>query len=332
MSAGPGALLIATLTAEDGTPLALLPLVRLRFGPWRGATFLGGRMAHYQMGLFRAGQCWPRARLLGLLRDIAREAGLDGFVFQRQPLTWRGGANPMTALGGQPGPSRAYASALPGSFEAWRDNHASKEAQKKFRKKGRKLAEFGEVALRRPRAPEEIETVLAAFLDQKSRRMRSAGLPNEFDEPQTQAFLRRASGLDGGEAAISWRALWAGERIVSVFAGLAHASRVSGLAIAFDDDEAVARCSPGEQLIFRLVEEMIGAGQSEFDLGLGEARYKDECCEIVEATFDSAFGVTLLGRLGAKLFLAAQALKRRVKQSPRAMALARRLQSARRPG
>lgn len=329
LGAGPGGgPLIAVLADADGSPLALLPLVRLRFGPWRGATFLGGRMANYQMGLFHPGQTWPQARIVALLRDIARAAGLDGFVFQRQPTTWRGADNPLTALGGRPGPSQGHASRLPASFPEWRDSHYSREAQKKFRKKARYLAEFGEVEWRRPSAPADIEATLAAFLEQKSRRMRAQGLPPEFDAPDVRAFLRRASGLDGGEAAISWRALWAGQRIVSVFAGLAGNGRVSGLAISHDDDPAVARCSPGEQLLLRLVEDLIASGQREFDLGLGEARYKDETCEIVEPTFDSAFGVTPLGQLGAALFLAAQGMKGRLKRSPRALAFAHKLRRA----
>ena len=73
--------LIALARDAQGEPVALLPLARSRVGPLHIASFQGGRMANYQMGLFRDLERWTRADLEQLLRNVARQAGLDLFVF-----------------------------------------------------------------------------------------------------------------------------------------------------------------------------------------------------------------------------------------------------------
>ena len=99
------------------------------------------------------------------------------------------------------------------------------------------------------------------------------------------------------------------------------AERQSGLFIGHDGDPEIARSSPGEIMVHAVVADAIARGFSEFDLGVGEARYKNEACEIVEPLFDSAFAVTLKGRLAAWTFLAARRIKGAVKRSPRLKAL-----------
>ena len=168
--------------------------------------------------------------------------------------------------------------------------------------------------------------VLSAFLAQKRLRMRALGLDNDFDNPTTVELLRRLLALDSVDeapASLELHALFAGDRIVSIFGGFVGLSRLSGLIISFDFDRAVAMCSPGELLIIEIVRNAIPRGLTAFDLGIGEARYKSECCETVEPLVDSALGVSTLGRLAAPAFLQARRAKRFVKQSPLLLSLAR---------
>ena len=81
-------------------------------------------------------------------------------------------------------------------------------------------------------------------------------------------------------------------------------------------------------MVQAVVREAIARGLKTFDLGVGEARYKDEACESEEELFDSAFGVTPLGRPAALAFKLKQRAKRRIKRSPRLFALFRRLRAA----
>ena len=78
----------------------------------------------------------------------------------------------------------------------------------------------------------------------------------------------------------------------------------------------------------RIVERCCAQGLRTFDLGVGEARYKAALCDEAIPLFDAALGFGPLGCAAAALMLARQAAKRRVKRSPRLLALARRWERA----
>jgi CelD/BcsL family acetyltransferase involved in cellulose biosynthesis len=119
-----------------------------------------------------------------------------------------------------------------------------------------------------------------------------------------------------------------GDRVIATFGALASGDRLSGLIVAFDGAEEVARCSPGELLVIEVVRSAIERGFHTFDLGVGESRYKSACCETPEPLFDTIFATSPLGRAAAPLFRARQTLKGRTKRSPVLMRLARRLNLA----
>ena len=307
---------------ETGAVRALLPLGRFRRGPIRWAAFLGGRLANFQMGLFRAGVEWTQRDLAALLREAAALANppIDAYTLANQPFLWGGARNPLASLGARPSPSCAYSSALPDSFPIWRDAHFSKATQKKLRKKARRLELIGPLAHLRACGADEARIVIDAFLPQKRARMRALGLPNEFDGEPTAALLTRLSG--GDAPLLELHALRVGQRIVATFAGFSDGVRLSGLFLSHDMDPAVAASSPGELLIVEVVRDAIERGLAAFDLGVGEARYKNECCETTEALFDSVLAVSFAGRAVAAAFLAGRRVKQRIKQSPRLFRLA----------
>jgi CelD/BcsL family acetyltransferase involved in cellulose biosynthesis len=297
-----------------------MPLAVRRLGPWRVAEFIGGRMANYQMGLFRDPESWSVEDAATLVAEVLRLARLDWLQFSNQPLAWRGRPNPLAALGGKESPSFAYYTSLTDDYEAWSRAHFSAHARKKRRAKTRRLEALGPVIHERAETPEARRAALDAFFAQRRARMGVRNLPNEFDEPENVTFIER---LAGAEQALELHALKVGERIVAVFGGLCAHGRLSGLIFSHDISEDVAPSSPGELLIAELAREAIQRKLVEFDLGIGEARYKSECCEIVEPLIDAAFAATFFGRVAASLFLRMRALKRRVKRSPRLLDLAR---------
>lgn len=317
---------------EAGALCALLPLGQVRRGPLHIAAFLGGRLANFHMGLFRAGVDWTPADVAALLREAAALARprIDAFTFANQPVVWGGAANPLAGLAHQPSPSFAYASALPDSFALWRDAHFSKSTKKKLRKKAQRLEAFGPLAHRRAGDAEASREIIEALLTQKRARMRTLGLPDEFGGERTLALLTELSTRTRADAEapiLELHALSAGTRIIATFAGVADAGRLSGLFLSHDGDREVAASSPGELLIAEIVRDAIDRGFVGFDLGVGEARYKNECCEITVALFDSAFGISPLGRLAAAAFLFGRRLKQRVKRSKRLYRLAVRARS-----
>jgi CelD/BcsL family acetyltransferase involved in cellulose biosynthesis len=317
---------VAIVVARDETakPVALLPLRLRRFGPLTVADFLGGAWANYHMGLFRPGLGWDAGDLAALLRSAGAEAGIDLFAFSNLPARWEGLDHPLALLPGAPSPSPAFASALPRVHRDWLDARFSRAAQKKLRKKARKLEALGALAYVRAEDGDEAARILEAFLAHKAAQARARGERDLFARPEVRGLLRRL--LDCG--AMEMHALKAGERIVATFGALPGGRRLSGLVVSYDGDREVAAASPGEWLLTEVARDAIARGFEAFDLGVGESRYKRELCEIEETLRDAAFGVTTLGRLAAPCYLAGRLAMGEIKRRPRLFRFVQRLRRA----
>jgi CelD/BcsL family acetyltransferase involved in cellulose biosynthesis len=321
--------MIVVARDEAARVTAVLPLGRLRRGPVWSAEFLGGRDANFKMGLFRPGVEASREAVVDLLRRAARmtRPRVDAFRLTGQPISWEGAANPMTALPRRPSPSFGHKSALSEDFDAWLAAHYSKDTQKKLRKKARRLDEIGPLEPILAKDEASARKILAAFQRQKEARMRALGSANAYEGPHTARFFEIAAtqGLEQGAPTIELHALTSGEKIVATFGGLAQNRRFSGMFISFDTDPAISRCSPGQLLILETVRDLVARGFATFDLGAGEADYKDACCETEEPLFDAAVAVTPLGAaFGAAAMLNGR-IKRWIKHTPWAWTLAERL-------
>ncbi len=324
-----------------GRPVGLLLLGLRRVGPCTVAAWLGGRDANAGMALLAPEVPWSGADIMRLLMEAARTAPRrpDAFMLTNQPFRWNGHANPLASLPHAASPSAAYGLRLPSDARTLFEAKFSKETAKKLRKKEAKLATLGTLTYRVAGTATERSTVLDAFLAQKTRRLRAKHTRSEFDAPEMRAFIEAASASDGvgegtagrGAAGIELHALMVDERVVAVYGGAAHRGGWSGMFNAFDaEDEAVARCSPGDLLLMRVVARACADGLTHFDLGIGEARYKAALCETIPL-FDTVVTVTLKGRVLAALLTAARAAKGRIKRHGRLLALARRLDAMRGP-
>lgn len=318
-----------------GRPVALLPLGLLRRGPLKLAEFLGGKDANFTLGLFRPGIVWRREDIRALLRAAAAATpgGVDLYALVNQPFSWEGAPNPLAVLGQQTAPSGGYKATLTGNGEAFLKARLSGETRKKNRKKESKLAELGPLRHLVAGTADEARAILAVFAAQKAQRMNDKGLDNVFEGPAAAEFLARVSvePLERGQApAVELHGLAAGERIVATFAGAPCGRRFSGMFNSFELDPAIARTSPGDLLLARVIAQKCDAGFATFDLGVGEARYKKTFCDAEEPLFDAYVPITAAGRALMWVKAAKRQLKRRIKQDPRLWRLveaARRLRS-----
>ncbi|MGL5114063.1 MAG: GNAT family N-acetyltransferase, partial [Beijerinckiaceae bacterium] len=309
------------ITNPAGDPLALLPLAIRRSKGVTIASFIGGKHANYTMPLYARG---ARAgltadALAALLAGAAKRDGVDLIGLERQLTFWAGAPNPLARVQARPAASHAYKTALLADGEAFMRAAMSSESRKKLRHKEKKLADFGTVTFREAASESERSTVLDAFLAQKAMRFAALGIVNPFVEPPTIAFLRQAA-IAGSMPPIRLFALFAGERVLSVFGGVIHAGRFTGMFTSFDPDLAVSRYSPGDLLLYRLIQEMCARGLDCFDLGTGEASYKGDYCREIEELADGLIPATIKGRAAALACSAAAHLKRRLKGDSRAMA------------
>lgn len=309
-----------------GRAVLLLPLAVKRQGGLCVARLIGGKQANFGLPVWASETAPNPLELRALLRDVgARQLCLDAYLFANLPRSWRGFANPL-ADGGRPSPSDGYRLALDADPQATLKRAYGADARKKLRSKERKLAELGEVRHIVASDPGEVERILQAFLDQKQERFEQLRIANPFADPATREFLRAGclAGLARGAPAIELHALAAGERIVATFGGAVDRARFCGMFTSFDTAPEAARSSPSELLLMRVIEAQCREGRTTFDLGVGEAAYKDSVCDAVEPLVDVTLGVSARGRL---LALAANGLsraKRFVKRTPWAWTLAQR--------
>jgi CelD/BcsL family acetyltransferase involved in cellulose biosynthesis len=313
--------MISVARDTAGRPVALLPLGLARRGPFQVALFLGDRQSNFNLPLVRPDVCFDRAACEALLKETARKAPRrpDLFLLLNQPLAWLGSANPFALVPRRESPSFGYATKLCRDMQTFSATRISKGTRRRLRKKEQRLASLGPITYERAMTPERARAVLEAFLEQKKSRFSRAGLDPEFARPQMRAFLDRAAtrGITEGRAAFELHALCLGEKIVATYGAIRHGESLHAMFNSFDQNREIARCSPGDLLLHRMLEDACSRKITSFDLGIGEARYKASVCEEIVPLFDCIIPVTFAGYAAGMLAGLRLSVKRRIKRSPR---------------
>ena len=319
------------IRGAGGEPAAILPLEKVRRSGITMLRSIGAKHASFHLPLASPeGADLLAADPVATLRKAAEAAGgADLVMLTQQPVEWEGRANPLALAGSAEAASHAYQTALSGDAKSFIDARLSSDTRKKLRKKRQALGKIGEVKAERALTQEGVARTLDAFFAQKERRFAAQGIANPFGDAATQAFIREACAPRGGEpAAIELHALNCGGTIVAVFGLATGFSRASGMFTSFADEPAIARCSPGDLLLGDMVRDLIERGFAHFDLGVGEARYKNAFCTEEVRLVDSFLPLTLYGRLGTAVLMTALRMKAAVKRDPRLLGAANRLRAA----
>jgi CelD/BcsL family acetyltransferase involved in cellulose biosynthesis len=310
---------VIVLRDETGKPALLLPLVRKKVGPIHAGFFMGGKHTNFNLPVWRPDLLKePAAGLDKLLEGLRRNGPrIDVLVLLNQPAVWQDAANPLLHWPHMEAPSRAYSGDLMDDFEQLLKERMGSGSRKKLRQKERQLAAIAPVSYMRACTPEEIDRVLEAFFRQKSERMGELGLSNAFDAPGVKEFAAAAArdiDPDTGEPLIELYAALAGDTIIATFGGISANGRLSGMfnSIAGADFRDY---SPGELLLANVIRMACERGLKKFDLGIGDAAYKQVYCKDAEPLYDSVIPVTAAGYIAAPLWRAGLALKSKVKRS-----------------
>lgn len=305
-------------------PLFLWPFGSRLIGGLLCVEFLGGKHANFNMALWRR----DVAATIGadeLRATLARLSGHADFIkLVSQPLTWGGATNPFALLPHQRAPNYGFSGALVPDFDALLRARSNSEARKKMRKKERALSGFGELRFERAVEPDDVRRVLDAFFKQKSARMRTLGVPDAFSFPDVRRFIEAAATepLAGGKPLIELYALSVDDIIVATMAGIVGDGRFCAMFNSIIQGRFAIE-SPGEQLLLKLVRSCCERGLVTFDLGIGDARYKDLICGDAEPLFDNYLPLSVTGRFLAFAFAASAMSKRAIKQHHTLWALVR---------
>ena len=311
----------------------LWPMGIVRQGPWRIASWLGGKHSNYNMGLYTRAALEELARvdIRPLLDGASRlVGGIDVFRLVNQPESWAGLANPFLCLAHQPSPSFAYSLGLNEDFPALVKRLQSRHALKKRRWQIRKLDEAGGYHFETIADRATAHRVLDTFLAQKAARFAVLGGHNPFAEEGTPEFLHELvdRAAASGQPVLELAVLRVADRILAVFGGGIAQGRYSTYFNSIGDGELV-RFSPGRLLLLDVIRTCCERGLDRFDLGIGEAGYKAATCDTVDRMFDNFLAVSRSGHIYSQIESRAYALKRSIKQSDWAWDTVQKLRRAR---
>jgi CelD/BcsL family acetyltransferase involved in cellulose biosynthesis len=297
---------------------------------FRIASFLGGKEANFNYGLFRPGVNFSAADIRALLTTAATALGPEApdiFILKNQPFEWGGSHNPLALLPHCASPSFAYATALAADAETFLTEKLSKATRKKLRKKETRLAEMDQLDLITGDDPHAARKILDTFFAEKLRRCAEKSIPADFVGPAARAFfdtLARQRTADGKP----WLELYGlrlGDRLIATYIGAGFQGRFSAMVNSFDSDPEIAKSSPGDLLLMKLLAAQCTKGRTSFDLGIGEARYKDTYCDITVPLFDVVLPLNAKGWILAARQGLYSRFKRSLKQHPRTFTVLRQM-------
>lgn len=326
---------LVTLGNETDARGALLPFAVSRHGGLGIASFIGGKHANFNMGLWQRdfAATMTAETLHQALRQVAAQSPerIDLFRLAGQPLEWDGMANPFALLPHQPAASDGHRLSLGADAEAVLARVVSPSSRRKLRKKERSLGEHGEVAFKVAGTEDEARRLIDLFLVYKAARFKTLGIANVFDVPGMRDFLVDGAlhGLTAGRPVIELSALTVAGEPVALYGGTVANGRYSAMFNAIAGGPLM-RFSPGELLLHHLISQACARGLAVFDLGVGDADYKSHICDGTDRLFDQFLPMTLAGSVAAASLRTAMRAKCRIKQTPILWTLATALRRLRR--
>lgn len=297
----------------------LWPLGHSRTGPVSVISFLGGKHANFNFGLWRRDivTTVTAEDIRAILTKIsATRFHADILSLLNQPYSWDGFANPFTLLPHQPSPSSGLRLTMSATGEEQTKRVLSPAMRSRLRTKERRLEKLPGYHYLRATTPSDVNRLLAEFFPLKAAHMKAQALPDIFCNPHTEAFLREACylGLASGKPLVEIHAIECDGELLALLAAINDGNRSSGMFNTYTMSDN-ARQSPGLVLLVHIIADLADRGVKSFDLGVGEASYKTFFCNEQEPLFDNFVPLTPLGKLASVTARASGRVKRQIKQS-----------------
>jgi CelD/BcsL family acetyltransferase involved in cellulose biosynthesis len=315
----------AIVVGRDGTGtiLFLLPLAVRSAGFARELTCLGSELCDYNAPLLAAtfSARIDAKHFMALWETIARclqdnpRLHYDFINLEKMPETVGAQQNPMRYLGGTMTPSGAYLTHLTDDWETFYLAKRSSATRRRDRIKRKRLGELGEVKFVNPADDSETLRTLDTLMTQKARWFAHMGVSNLFAKPGHAEFYRALASDPATRHLVHVSRLDVGTTVAAVNLGLTYRDCYYHLLASYDEGE-VSRFGPGAAHLNDLLHYAIDRGLRIFDFTIGDERYKRDWCDTELKLYDYIAAATWRGALVAMPMLAAQRLKRRIKQTP----------------
>jgi len=315
----------AIVVGRDGSGaiLFVLPLSVRAAGWVRELTWLGSDLNDYNAPLLAPAFSAriDRTRFLALWQDIAHSLQAhprlqyDIVALAKMPETVGAQQNPMRHLGGTISPSGAYLTQLTGPWDTFYTAKRSSATRRRDRTKRKKLGEYGEIRFVNTTSDGEILSSLDTLMAQKAKSFSRMGVGNLFAKPGHADFYRALATDPATRPVVHVSRLDVGATAAAVNLALIHRGRYYHLLASYTDCD-LSRFGPGAAHLHDLMHYAIDRGCGIFDFTIGDERYKRNWCDTELKLYDYIASVTWRGALAAMPMLAAQRVKRWIKQTP----------------
>ncbi len=315
----------------SGRPVFLFPFAVFCRGPFCIASWMGGSHSNFNMGIYdrhfleNVRLCDMRA-IFKLISRFATD--IDVLELCCQPMSWQGYNNPFNFLKRTESPNHAFSMQLAETFDLVLASHNAKKKRKKHRWQMRALEPFGGAKVIRAETDTEIARLLDAAFEQIKLRLARMGVANMFEEEGIRDFFYDLALESVGKEnpSLVIYGLEVDGKIRATFAGGGHQGRFSGCftSIATDD---LTRISPGELLLYHVIEDCTTRGYTSFDLGRGEERYKSSWCNEVVPMFETFIPVSKKAIVLTVYDRSSVTFKRLIKRNPKLWRFAKQIRA-----
>ena len=303
---------------QDGKLVLVLPL-SVSNGLIKTIGWIGGSHSNYKLPLIDRDFAVriSKTDIDQIFDEIRQFFGSFGCIsLCCMPNMWAGQANPLLVLPYQKSTNRAFGIDLSGGFQNVLRQGNGKRKHKKFRWQTRAVERFGGAQLVEAGTRSEALEILSCFHQQKSNRLREQGVKDVFGGQKAQQFLKKIA-LDSHfmeEPILKLFALKIDGEYRAICGGGVMNKHFSAYFISFADDD-LAYISPGEMLIFLMVEKLANSGFQSMDMGGGEERFKQSWCPQTIEMFDAILPLSKMSIGYVWLYRGLLDLRRRVRQN-----------------
>ncbi len=259
---------------------------------------------------------------------------IDVIVLDRMRMQLKDKRNPFESILTTKNQNPSFQLPLLDDFDETLSQLNRKRRRKKFRGTEKRIASIGGYTYTIANSLAENEKILSEFFRQKTKRLKSQGLPNVFGDSELMDFFSEVCALDNSE-------IGSMELHAIVLKGEKYDGQILAIsAITPKRDHAICQfssfneeineeldCSPGEFLFYLAIQNFNQREFRKFDFGIGDQLYKRSWCTECDEHFDGTLSFTLFGQLYAYGERAKTDLKRYIKSSDRLHKIAAKIRS-----
>lgn len=309
----------------DGVPVAILPLKRerrfgvLRLLRWMPGPHVGSNAPVVDVARLSALSPAVRRDLWARMLETVSEGDIVylGHVPELSHFAELGTHMPADTL------YRAQ-------FDTWESANTiqrNKSRRKHDRQQGERLDALGSVTFDELRNGDDVRPVLDVMFRQRAARFAAMGVKDPFAPTRIRDFYYEAAG-PGSEVSVRLHVLRLDGEIVAVRYNIVNGSRMFCLISSMSDEPSIQTGSPGKQCLLRVMQTVFDAGTSVFDMGTGFTDEKRHWCNVQIPVHQHYLPLTPVGALAAFVHRSWHTARRRIKDQPRMLALAKKVRAA----